>query len=326
MTQDSAEAVLTEESTSDLTDTSVDTEQYLEMEGLFQEHGRETEPETIRGTATVADFQVFEAFNNNRTGVHLYFTLPTGEFGKFSTVYTEDNPAESIEYFLEENHNPRRLSAIMGTEVTVHKQDDKDWWIVNEIETQIHEVEELPEWDANERNEMNEMFAEEANRVMDEKSVTSGSAEIVDYYVQKSAGNITQDLEIGFQFVLPDGRIEMFECIHDEECPDEGLEKLLSYFNNPDNLYEIVNEEVPVVYDAESDSWQIHIPNQRDKLYLAYGLERLSVKKKARKRLVTIEKTYSHARDHLSHKSENRQELEEKMRAVQVLEQMDIAV
>lgn len=328
MTQDTAEVALTEDADSELTDTSVEVEEYLEMEDMFQEHGRETTPEVICGTATVADFQVFEAFDTADSGVtvHLYFTLPTGEFGKIRTNYSEENPAESVEYFLEENHNPRRLAAIMGSEVSVHKREDKNKWKVAELNKNIQDIAELPDWDASERNKMNEQFAEVCNRTQSEKSVTSGKAEIVDYYVQKSAGNITQNLEIGFQFVLPDGRIEMYECIHDDDHPDEGLEKLLSYFNNPDNLYEIINEKVPVVYDTNSDSWQMHLPKQRDKLYLLYGLERLSLKFKASQRLVTIEKTYSHANDRGDHKSEKRQELEEKMRAVQVLEQMDIAV
>lgn len=306
-----------------------ETEEYLEMEKLFAKHGKETEPETITGTAILSDFTIHPAFDTNDDGVtiRLYFTLPTPteNVGKFGATHTDDSPHPVIETILEKNYNPHRFSDVLGTELSIRKQSDETEWTVDGLNMTLQEVSECPEWDASERNEMDELFNNEITRTDTSDMPTSGKAKIVDYYVRSSAGNIEQKLEVGVQFSLPNGDLDMYECIHDENHPDEGLTALLNYCGSPENLYELKGEMIPVRFDAEDESWSMHIPHDNDYIYLLYGLERLGVKRPSRRRQFTIEKTYKHA-DGRQPDDPKVNELKRKQKMVQMLEAQDISV
>lgn len=298
-----------------------DTEEYLEMEQLFDEHGKKSEPNTLKGTAVITDFGV-KPVSKDTVVVELYFSLPNNSTGRFSEVQ-EEEVGPVISRLFQDNYDTEYISDVLGVDLTVQKQEEDTTWTWLEYDTQIREVEDKPTWDASERNNMDELFNTRLSRNMDEnEDPTSGEAVITDYYVRRSASNITQDLEIGIELSLPDNSTKMYECIHDADHPDGGLQALLSRANNPDKLYKLKGEKVPVLYNKKEEQWEMHLARVEDRFNFWYTLERFGIMPTTERRKFPIKKTYQHAKEG----QHDQAQFERQVMDVERLESMEIAV
>ena len=261
---------------------------YIYMDHLFEEHTQEStssDPSKTQGKAKVRTFTLTKTQDESIVDIDLYLQLPNGNTGKFSFSYDFRAPSSDIKAILNRSSD---LSEIMLQTFTVTRDSKEgEVWEFKNITGDITETEQKPDHSIGKLNAMNTEFNRRLNKY---EFVCQGEADIVDYYVRESAPNITQELEVGIKFKLPDGTTELFECIHDKDHPDEDLENLLDYLEI-DSLFELPKNSVPVMYDSKQKQWTLQIPKTNENRLLEL-IERYIF---SNKHTVPITKTYKHS-------------------------------
>lgn len=300
------------------------TEDYKQMNTLFNEYGVEDEDEREDGgKVKVRDFSVSRVggvLSNNKARVTFFLDLPDGSQGKISGEYSVHHTDDSLEILLNELGPDKDLSSLFGMDFYAVRAEDT--WKLARNGTVIKSVADKPEWNPSRRVSDQKTFTEIANARSETDNIRKGTGKIVDYYVQKSASNIEQNLEIGICVLTPNESLEWYECIHDSECPDDGLELIMDYAN-AEEIRDLRLTEVPMVFttDEGESQWNFHIRNRTIGSVLVW-LERIGVKSISEDRsLIPVDKTYGHAQD-----SDKNTGIRKDVEQALVLEQMNISV
>lgn len=277
-------------------------DQAIEMDNLFKEHGiddSDAEETVVEGNATLWDFAVRNHRNDDALSLNLFFRLPNDQFGKYSTVIYSfhDENTPFVQHLLNNQLEQGKISDVLGHKISISRQTpESKVWTGDSFNIELTEIEVLPDWDSSHRANMEDRLQkhlQESNR----PTKTCGTATIIDYYVRRSANNIQQDLEIGLKFRLHTGEIKAYECIHDSDHPDDGFEQIRHYFDNPEEIRELLQEELPTIYNSDEDQWEIHIPSQSILSTPLFLFERTGIKFASNTRRIPFGKTYGNATD-----------------------------
>lgn len=269
------------------------------MDSLFKEHGIENKPKTETGSAFLYGFRVFKK-HSTKVRLQLYFLYHETTYVAKITHDTE-NPHKLIKFLRHKNQQTIELSEMINTEVHIKKKQDT--LTITKTDTELTEFNHFKDDWTPPNSIQEETIFKKLYTEQKKENKTKGEGLITEYYVQKSAGNITQELEIGLNVKLPDGTTEQFECIHDKDHPDECLVKLLPYSTDSESISGLKGQKIPVIYNEWTNQWEFHI--KRHILDIKYYYERItgSVGEiQFSNRTYPIDKTYKSA-DNMNHSS-----------------------
>lgn len=265
---------------------------YLEMNNLFEEFGVEDNASPIqKGKAYMYGYNVLRTYDGLKLDMHIYFLNSEEEILVSKLTHEKENPHPLIKHLRSKNNNTIELDSMVGTEITVINEEDK--WELKYTNVELEEFVHFDEdWEPTNTSRDNDKFIKFYKK--EKPTVKIGDGIISDYYVRKSASNITQELEIGLTVQLPDGSEEEYECIHDKEHKDELLEYFLQNYASDDSIMSLKGKKVPVAYCPEEDSWCFHV--KKGYFAVNYYLERFGVKGSLNdKYQYKIYKNYKHA-------------------------------
>jgi len=266
---------------------------YAEMNNLFKEHGVEDTVEETDTHAYMYGFDILGKKNNGFTlDMHLYFLAPDDTILVAKIIHEKDNPHRLVKYLRSKNANTRELSGLIGTEISLTNKEDS--WKMKYRDIELDEFNHYrDDWEP-----VNSLYDDKTFREFytnePESKPKIGYGIVKDYYVQKSASNITQDLEVGLTIQLPDGSTEEYECIHDKDNKDKVLEKLLSKYSDSNSIMTLKGKKIPVVLSEEENQWCFHLKSHI--LDVVYYIERLGFTNRDNGQSPII-KTYKHANE-----------------------------
>lgn len=285
----------------------VTTTEEVEMDNLYREFGTDEELVSIpeydspsAGFAGLTDVKVVPALlEENDIRVICEFILPDGDYGTIRFGYNHENPHPFIGRIQQSNHGSKLLSEWLGTELRVSKsfcsEQERERWSLNCV-SELY----ISTWRSVEQSDEDRLVSENMLEAILEREQTPefGFGEIIDFYVQESSPEITQELEVGLKIKFPDGSTGWFEDIHDTEIPSEKVERILDYLDVGGEIVKTKFKEIPVRFNKSSRSWHIHIP--KDTLFglnLEYRMMRSGYGEWRwdSHRCIDVKKHYAHA-------------------------------
>lgn len=288
---------------------------YEEMDELFQEHGMEDSKEIESGEAIVCDYRAkkypFKTDPETAVDLVIYFRLPTTtegeEYGKICGTFGTQNVDSKIQHFTSQLPQ-NNLSNLLGISVPVSYTDTSSWdedeeftWKMDTTGMTIEESEEPTgpnsKWDHQTTSQERFDSVLEARSNIDPERM--GDGRIVDFYVQESASNMSQSLEIGLCFITPENTITWYECLHDSDNPDKTLENIME-FVGAEEVRDLQAETIPMVYTGdhpEDKSWFIYPKGRTVFGSLLQKIGMWSPSKIPDRYLIKPQKTYTHSRD-----------------------------
>jgi len=263
----------------------------IEMNNLFQSYGVTNDDNTSADyidSCSMYGYRIFQKNNLERLQMHIYFYTVDNTILVSKLEHGQKERHTLIKNLRQRNNQTIELSEMIGTKYEISYENNE--WVFDNIDAELEEYNTInSNWEPKNTLYDNGTFMEFYTSPPEEKPI-KGYGVITDYYVKRSASNITQELEIGLTVHLPDDTTQEYECIHDSDNQDKTLIKLLEkYADNEDSIMSLKGQKIPVVYDENKEKWAFHI--KKHAFDIRYYLQKY-YKINSEKRQHIIKKTY----------------------------------